>query len=108
MRSPRSFWLWVVLGTGGLAACNRVPAASFGTGLPKVAVSSQVQQMEHAMFQRLNRDRAAHGLHALKYDERLADIGRYHSQDMRDHKFFDHDSPTTGALDNRLNRAGYP
>jgi hypothetical protein len=63
--------------------------------------------MEHAMFQRLNRDRKAHGLPALQYDERLADIGRYHSQDMHDHKFFEHDSPTTGSLDNRLNRAGY-
>lgn len=63
--------------------------------------------MEHAMFQRLNRDRKEHGLPTLQYDEHLADVGRYHSSDMRDHKFFEHDSPTTGALDNRLNRAGY-
>ncbi|HEX2881431.1 MAG TPA: CAP domain-containing protein [Polyangiaceae bacterium] len=90
-----------------LAACQRVPPAPFGAGLPKVAATPQVREMEHAMFQRVNADRRAHGLAALRYDERLADVGRYHSQDMRDHKFFEHDSPTTGSLDNRLNRAGY-
>ena len=59
------------------------------------------------MFERLNRDRAARGLPALKYDERLADIGRSHSTDMHDHRFFDHESPTLGNLESRVNRAGY-
>jgi uncharacterized protein YkwD len=72
-----------------------------------VEASADVRAMERAMFQRVNADRRAHGLAALQYDERLADVGRYHSQDMREHKFFEHDSPTTGSLDNRLNRAGY-
>ena len=59
------------------------------------------------MFERLNRDRAAHGRPPLLYDERLADIGRSHSTDMRDHSFFDHVSPTWGNLENRVDRAGY-
>ncbi len=59
------------------------------------------------MFVRLNRDRAAHGLPALQYDAKLADIGRSHSTDMRDHSFFDHVSPTLGNLENRVDRAGY-
>lgn len=59
------------------------------------------------MFQRVNRDRAAKGLPPLKYDPRLADVGRSHSHDMRAHKFMEHESPTYGTLDNRLNRAGY-
>lgn len=59
------------------------------------------------MFQLLNADRAAHKLPPLKYDERLADIGRAHSSDMRDHRFFDHVSPTFGNLANRVDRAGY-
>ena len=59
------------------------------------------------MFQLLNADRAAHKLPPLKYDERLAEIGRAHSSDMRDHGFFDHVSPTYGNLENRVDRAGY-
>jgi hypothetical protein len=59
------------------------------------------------MAERLNRDRAAHQLPPLEYDERLADIGRSHSTDMRDHSFFDHISPTLGNLENRVDRAGY-
>lgn len=59
------------------------------------------------MAERLNRDRAAHGLPPLKYDEELANIGRSHSTDMRDHSFFDHVSPTLGNLENRVDRAGY-
>jgi uncharacterized protein YkwD len=59
------------------------------------------------MFERLNRDRAEHGLPALVYDERLADIGREHSTDMREHGFFDHVSPTMGNLENRVDRAAY-
>jgi uncharacterized protein YkwD len=59
------------------------------------------------MFALLNSDRAAHKLPPLKYDERLADIGRAHSTDMRDHSFFDHQSPTYGNLEARVDRAGY-
>lgn len=59
------------------------------------------------MFLRLNRDRSALGLPPLQYDVRLADVARAHSADMRDHRFFAHHSPTTGSLDDRLNRAGY-
>jgi uncharacterized protein YkwD len=35
----------------------------------------------------------------------LADIGRAHSSDMREHGFFDHVSPTFGNLENRVDRA---
>jgi hypothetical protein len=59
------------------------------------------------MFARLNRDRKERGLPALRYDSKLADVARFHSSDMRDHHFFDHDSPTSGSLDDRLNAAGY-
>lgn len=59
------------------------------------------------MFQRLNRDRRERGLPPLRYDERLADVARVHSADMRDHRFFSHDSPNTGSLEDRLNAAGY-
>lgn len=59
------------------------------------------------MFRLLNRDRAAQGLPPLVYDERLADVARFHSADMRDHRFFDHESPNSGSLQDRLVAAGY-
>ena len=83
------------------------PAAPFGAGLPRVTPTPQAHSQEHRMAERLNRDRAAHGLPPLQYDEKLADIGRSHSTDMRDHGFFDHVSPTLGNLENRVDRAGY-
>lgn len=89
------------------SGCASGPRAAFGSGLPQVAASADVRQQEQEMFQLLNRDRAALGLPPLKYDERLADVARYHSADMRDHQFFEHDSPNSGSLDDRLNAAGY-
>lgn len=59
------------------------------------------------MVQRLNRDRKAQGLPALELDERLSEIARHHSADMRDGHFFAHESPHTGSVDNRLDAAGY-
>lgn len=59
------------------------------------------------MSERLNRDRKARGLPPLRFDARLSDVARHHSADMRDHRFFEHDSPRTGGVDNRLDAAGY-
>jgi len=59
------------------------------------------------MFERVNRDRAKNHLPKLKFDPQLCDIARSHSMDMRDHHFFEHESPTYGLLENRLHRAGY-
>jgi uncharacterized protein YkwD len=100
-------WLGWVLVTA--VACGGQPGHStnFGKGLPKAQATPRGHGQEQQMFERLNRDRAAHGLSGLKYDERLADIGRAHSTDMRDHGFFDHVSPTFGDLESRVDRAGY-
>lgn len=91
-----------------LCACGSPSkSAEFGTGLPKVTPTPQVHGLEHRMFALLNNDRVANKLPRLQYDERLADIGRAHSTDMRDHSFFDHVSPTYGNLEARVDRAGY-
>jgi uncharacterized protein YkwD len=89
------------------AACSPAPAPTFGSGLSQVPASSSVHQQERAMFERLNRDRAKQGLGALRFDERLSEVARHHSADMRDHHFFEHHSPRTGGVDNRLDAAGY-
>jgi uncharacterized protein YkwD len=99
--------LAAVLSLGAGHACKPAPAPQFGSGLARIPASGGVQRLERTMFARLNRDREARGLPALRFDERLSDIARHHSADMRDHHFFEHESPRTGSVDNRLDAAGY-
>jgi uncharacterized protein YkwD len=87
-------------------AC-RTHNPAYGSGLARVSPSESTSRFEKEMFSRLNSDRAEHGLPALKWDPRLADIARYHSNDMMQNDFFGHTSPNTGTLDNRLVRAAY-
>ncbi len=91
-----------------IAACTPRPKpAAFGSGLAEVPASTSIRKQERAMFERLNRDRKAQGLSALSFDARLSEIARHHSADMRDHGFFEHESPTSGRLEDRLDAAGY-
>jgi uncharacterized protein YkwD len=99
--------LAAVLVLAASQACKPAPAPQFGSGLSHVPASGGVRRLERAMFERLNRDRKARGLSALRFDERLSDVARHHSADMRDHHFFEHESPHTGSVDNRLDAAGY-
>jgi uncharacterized protein YkwD len=99
--------LAAVLLLAGSPACKPAPAPQFGSGLERVPASGGVQRLERTMFERLNRDRKARGLPPLRFDERLSEIARHHSADMRDHHFFEHESPRTGSVDNRLDAAGY-
>lgn len=79
----------------------------FGSGPLVVAPSTpETAKLEHQMHARLNRDRAKKGLPPLDYDEKLADTARAHSLDMHERGFFSHDSPRTGSLSDRLDRAG--
>jgi uncharacterized protein YkwD len=106
----RGLWgaaTWWVLAVVCAVACTPAPAPSFGSGLGRVPASGELQQQERAMFDRLNRDREARGLPALRFDARLSEVARHHSGDMRDHGFFEHESPRTGGVDNRLDAAGY-
>lgn len=102
--------LWFVLASltcCTLLACGPRHKSDFGAGLPTVRASAEESSLERAMFERLNADRKKKGLAPLAYDDRLADIARYHSRDMRDAGFFGHDSPTTGSPQDRVDRAGY-
>lgn len=87
--------------------CKSAPTPQFGSGLSHVPASGGVLRLERSMFERLNRDRKGRGLPPLRFDERLSAIARHHSADMRDHHFFEHESPHTGSVDNRLDAAGY-
>jgi uncharacterized protein YkwD len=97
--------LGLTTGCGG--AATPADGASFGSRPPQVAASSEVLALERQMFERVNRDRQAESLPPLVYDERLADVARAHSLDMKQAGFFAHESPSTGTLEDRLHVAGY-
>ncbi len=98
----------VVLALGlWVAGCSSRPSATFGGWEPPITATAEIAALEQELFTLLNRDRAAAGLPPLAYDERLADVARAHSLDMRSHDFFTHESPNTGLLEDRLDRAGY-
>lgn len=60
---------------------------------------------EKRLLALINRDRLAAGLHALLWDERVADVSRGHSTDMRRTKVVAHISPTTGSAADRVRAA---
>src|SRR5262249_23264108 len=58
------------------------------------------------MFELLNRSRATAGLRALAPDDELRAIALAHSEDMAEHHFFGHVSPTTGTTEDRERKSG--
>ncbi|HLT39084.1 MAG TPA: CAP domain-containing protein [Enhygromyxa sp.] len=68
---------------------------------PKVTSADVVR----GNFDLLNAEREARGLPALAWDERAAAVAKAHSQDMADHGFVGHVSPTTGDASARFERA---
>lgn len=75
-----------------------------GAGTRQTRVSAQAA--EAAVLALVNRDRAAAGLGAVTWDDRLADVARAHSKDMSDHDFVGHVSPRTGSALDRIHKAG--
>ena len=55
----------------------------------------------------LNQDRNNNGLGALPLDEELCRIARIKSADMRDNRYFAHESPTYGRVREMLRHFGY-
>ncbi|MEO8702538.1 MAG: CAP domain-containing protein [Kofleriaceae bacterium] len=60
---------------------------------------------EHRLLALVNRDRQAAGLAALLWDERIAQVSRGHSTEMRKTKVVAHISPTTGSAADRVRAA---
>ena len=64
---------------------------------PETSTSSAVRAYEKEVVRLVNVERAKVGLAALTESERLSDIARIKSQDMRDNGYFAHNSPTYGT-----------
>ncbi len=61
---------------------------------------------ERAMLELVNQERANVGLKPLQWDERLAVVGRAHSAEMFQLKYFSHQSPVNGSPFDWLKAAG--
>ena len=59
--------------------------------------TSSVSALERQVVALVNQERAAYGLPALTLSVTLSDGARLKSQDMRDNRYFDHNSPTYGT-----------
>jgi uncharacterized YkwD family protein/spore coat assembly protein SafA len=63
--------------------------------IPSLSIATA--SVEDQVVELVNQERANYGLKALKSNWELARVARYKSQDMIDHKYFDHNSPTYGT-----------
>jgi uncharacterized protein YkwD len=72
----------------------------------KVANGTVDKQAELDMYQMVNAQRAKAGLALLTYDNKLADVGRAHSQDMFMKGYFSHYTPSGLSPFDRMSDAG--
>jgi len=64
---------------------------------------ARIAKLEKLVFNLVNQERVSRGLNELTWSDDLAEIGRAHAAEMRDKKYFAHESPTP-ALRDPLNR----
>ena len=67
---------------------------------------SDVANAEARLFALMNRDRQAHDLVPLVWDERLGAVAKGHSEEMRRTRTVAHVSPVTGSAADRVRAAG--
>lgn len=71
-----------------------------GKNSARLATSdARVTRLEKFMFGVVNAERAKNGLRELEYSETIAEVARAHSAEMRDKKYFAHESPTEGLTE---------
>ncbi len=110
-RSPRRPVL-VVISLFLLSALFSCPAAHHpgsADRLPVKAPKPEIRRLDlekriHAL---INKERAAHGLSPLDWDDALARIARGHSKDMANRSYFSHDSPESRDFSFRYREQAY-
>jgi len=87
---------------GGVRENEAGVAAAPGGGTPGGSTPGVTQsdarlgRLEQMMAQLVNNERAQAGLNPLAFDSTLATVARGHSAEMRDRKYFAHESPVPG------------
>lgn len=64
------------------------------------------EQTENAMINLINKERGSRGLKSLKFDVRLTEVARRHSEDMFERGYFSHYSPEGETVADRAFKAG--
>lgn len=62
-----------------------------------IPLFDEIKRIEHRVIQLTNQERAKHGLPALTPNWELSRVARFKSADMRDRRYFSHQSPTYGS-----------
>lgn len=68
--------------------------------------SNELTVEEQQMLDSVNEERANNGLAPLQIDLELTEVARVKAQDMIDHNYFSHDSPTYGSPFDMMNQFG--
>jgi uncharacterized YkwD family protein len=87
------------------AAPTKAPTAA-PTKAPTPAPTGNMSALEQQMISLVNKDRAANGLPALRFDAGLRAGALKHSQDMSANNYFSHTSPTYGSFSARIKASG--
>ena len=89
--------------TEGISGAASAALSSTGHDYTTHSLSMQ----EEKMLNLLNQDRILAGLPPLTLDPELSRIARIKSEDMRDNRYFAHESPTYGKARQMLTHFGY-
>lgn len=71
-----------------------------------IADETGLQTLARKVYDNINAERRARGLHTLHWNEELAGEARRHAVNMARRKFFDHVDPQRGDLAERINGSG--
>ncbi len=85
--------------------CGVDPPSKIDFSYERLSAEIGPKDVIHGNFSYLNEERQARKLPALKWDIAAAQVAQDHSQDMADHGFMGHVSPTTGDATRRFERA---
>jgi uncharacterized protein YkwD len=86
--------------------CGTAAPRSLRIEVERLEAGVVAEDVARANFAALNDARARQGLRPLQWDNKAAAIARGHSEDMLRSGFVGHNSPTTGDVEARFQRAG--
>ena len=88
-------------------AATAAPVPTRAPSMDDDYTTDSIAAQEQKAINLLNSERMAQGLPALTVDPELTRLARLKSQDMRDNRYFAHESPTYGRVSDLLTRFGY-
>ena len=94
----------IIAGLWAATGVQRAIGAYMGYGRNLFVRRVQLEA-ERRLLAMVNRDRGAHNLATLQWDDRVAAVSRAHSEEMKRTKNVAHISPTTGSAADRVRAA---